>query len=162
MSLPSRAATILALLPALAVAVPASEHGAEIEDPVVVNHVYASEDYYASQDFDSSVALDEHGRGVAVWSTRSRACEPVAAVTLDGGRNWSRHIPLKTSEVEPGNLAMHDRPVLATDREGTWIAAWSTREPTSTTTTATVGPSAAETATTATGTAGRFPATCAT
>lgn len=106
-----------------------TDRGKTWSDPIAVA-AYAATD--ASPDFSPSLATDGAGAAVLVWATHHPTSETdgldadvVAAISLDGGRQWSR--PERVAEGTSD--WRHDvSPVVASGGEGRWRVAWQSGE----------------------------------
>jgi len=84
--------------------------------------------------FDDSVevAADDQGHFVAVWRSQIATTGPgsdgdiFVAVSMDGGMTWSSPTFLNTTGVT--DTGGDDSPHIATDRQGNWLAAWTSND----------------------------------
>ncbi len=77
-----------------------------------------------------SLATDSNGSWIAVWTSFNAIPGPGTtdrdihfARTIDNGANWSNPLPLNANFAT--ETASDEYPVIATDRQGHWVAVWS-------------------------------------
>jgi hypothetical protein len=99
-------------------------------DPIPVNS-YAQTDTEFVIDGEVDVATDGDGVWIAAWRAFGDPNGPYGidtdlfyARSADGGATWSAAQPLNTTATIDGDTDFDDKPSLATDGLGNWVAVW--------------------------------------
>ena len=109
------------------------DFGESWTDPRPVNDALNDETTVTVGDFNPWVATDRLGHWVAAWNTNSSFGGALGAdhdimvsLSRDFGETWVSAIPLNTNATVDTGQDTH--PMMLADRQGEWIAAWSSTE----------------------------------